>query len=148
MNADKEVKSEKQKKMISAYLRKSAAKPFFAATGTAFFLGRRLACRIFLRRRSDLGVTSTSSSSAMNSRLCSRLRVRKGIRRIAFIGGGGAHVGQLLFAHGVDVEIVVARVLADDHAFVDLHAGADEEFAALLQAIEGVGGGASRCDPR
>ena len=38
-------------------------------------LGRRFACRIFLRRRSDFGVTSTNSSSAMNSMACSRLSV-------------------------------------------------------------------------
>src|SRR5260370_26863401 len=35
--------------------------------------GRRLACRTFLRRRMDLGVISTNSSSAMNSMACSRL---------------------------------------------------------------------------
>ena len=38
------------------------------------FLGRRLACSTRLRRRRDLGVTSTSSSSAMNSMHCSSVR--------------------------------------------------------------------------
>ena len=32
-------------------------------------------------------------------------------------------------------------MLADDHALVDFHAGADEEDAAFLQAVERVGGG-------
>src|SRR6266851_3254797 len=45
--------------------------------------GRRLACRTFLRRRIDLGVISTNSSSAMNSMACSRLSSRWGMRRMA-----------------------------------------------------------------
>ena len=92
------------------------------ADGEALRRGRRLACRIFLRRRSDLGVTSTSSSSAMNSMACSRLRALCGTRRMRVVGGGSAHVGELLFADDVHVEIVVAGVLADDHAFVNLDA--------------------------
>src|SRR5260370_32828419 len=40
-------------------------------------------CRTFLRSRRDFGVTSTNSSSAMNSIACSRLRLRYGTRRIA-----------------------------------------------------------------
>src|SRR5579864_9607738 len=47
-----------------------------------FFL-RRLDCSVFLRSRSDLGVISTNSSSAMNSMACSRFRGRKGTRRMA-----------------------------------------------------------------
>src|SRR5277367_2913379 len=51
--------------------------------GVGLRRGRRLACRIFLRRRKDFGVTSTSSSSAMNSMACSRFIGLKGTRRIA-----------------------------------------------------------------
>ena len=40
---------------------------------------------------------------------------------------------ELLLARGVDVEVVGAGVLADDHALVDLVAGADEQRAALLE---------------
>ena len=40
---------------------------------------------------------------------------------------------------GVDVEVVGAGVLADDHALVDLLAGLDEERAALLQRVQGEG---------
>src|ERR1019366_9672603 len=47
------------------------------------FLGRRLACSTRLRMRSDFGVTSTSSSSAMNSIACSSVRLRYGTRRTA-----------------------------------------------------------------
>ena len=54
---------------------------------------------------------------------------------------GSAHVGELLFANGVDVEVVVARVLADEHAFVDFDSVADEEDAAFLYAVKRVGGG-------
>ena len=49
------------------------------------------------------------------------------------LGGGGAHVRQLLLARRVDLHVVAAGVKADDHAVVDLDAGADEHLAALLQ---------------
>ena len=62
----------------------------------------------------------------------------------SFVRRRGAHVGELLFADGVDVEIVVARVLTDDHAFVDFDAAADEKHATILHAEERVGGGGSR----
>src|SRR5690349_20741629 len=42
------------------------------------------------------------------------------------VAAGGADVGQLLLAGGVHVEVIGAVVLADDHAFVDRDAGADE----------------------
>src|SRR5580658_10191903 len=48
------------------------------------------------------------------------------------VGGGGTHVGELLFADDVDVEVVVAGVLADDHAFVDFNSCRSEEDAAVL----------------
>src|ERR1700722_11132916 len=51
--------------------------------GVGLRRGRRLAWRIFLRRRKDLGVTSTTSSSAMNSIACSRFIGLKGTRRMA-----------------------------------------------------------------
>lgn len=41
-------------------------------TAPVLFL-RRLACKVFLRKRRDLGVISTNSSSAINSIACSRL---------------------------------------------------------------------------
>src|ERR1019366_1126154 len=52
----------------------------------------------------------------------------------------GAHVGQLLLAHNVDVKISLLRVLAADHALVNVHAGASEKHAALLQIVERVRG--------
>jgi len=39
------------------------------------------------------------------------------------------------------LEVLVARVLTDDHAPVDLGAGADEQLAPLLELPEGVAGG-------
>ena len=56
------------------------------------------------------------------------------------VGCGSAHIGHLLFAHHVHVEVVVARVLADDHALVNLDSRPDEENAAFLQAVERVCG--------
>ena len=52
------------------------------------------------------------------------------------VRGRGAHVGELLLLDRVHVEIVRARVLADDAALVDLVAGRREERAALLQIEE------------
>src|SRR5271170_3899131 len=46
-------------------------------------LGRFLASKTFLRRRIDLGVTSTNSSSEMNSMAFSKVNSRGGIRRMA-----------------------------------------------------------------
>src|SRR6478735_8028093 len=56
------------------------------------------------------------------------------------VRGGGAHVGELLLLGNVDVHVVGAGVLADDHALVDLCRRVDEERAALLEVDHGVGG--------
>ena len=72
-----------------------------------------------LRTRRFFGVTSTSSSSLMNSIACSRLSRRGGIRRMASSARRRAHVRLLLLARDVDVHVVGPRVLADDHALVD-----------------------------
>ena len=47
--------------------------------------------------------------------------------------GGGADVGELLLLRRVDVHVLGAGVLADDHPPVHLHAGLDEELAACLE---------------
>ena len=59
--------------------------------------GRMFDARIRLRRRMLDGVTSTSSSSLMNSIACSRPSLRGGTRRIASSARRRAHVGLLLF---------------------------------------------------
>ena len=79
------------------------------------------------------GVTSTHSSSRMNSSACSSESGRGGIRRTSLVRSRGAHVRQLLLLRRVHVEVVGARVLADDHPLVELVAGRDEERAALLE---------------
>ena len=87
-----------------------------------------------LRRRTDSGVTSTHSSSRRNSTAASSER-RVGRRQaLEHVGAGGAHVGLLLLLGRVDVHVLGAGVLADDHPLVDLLAGADEERAAVLEA--------------
>ena len=55
--------------------------------------------------------------------------------------GGGAVVGEVLFARGVHRNIDGFRVLAHNHAFVHLIAGGNEERAALLHGLQGVGAG-------
>lgn len=50
-----------------------------------------------------------------------------------FIGARGADVGELLGLEGIDDQIVVAGVKADDHPFVDFFPGSDEQASALLE---------------
>jgi protein-S-isoprenylcysteine O-methyltransferase Ste14 len=52
-----------------------ASRAYYCCAVFSHGLGRLLAWRTFLRRRSWVGVTSTNSSSAMNSMACSRLSV-------------------------------------------------------------------------
>ena len=72
---------------------------------------------------------------------CSRFKRAEGHQANGFIGGGRAHVGQFFLADDVDVEIVIAGILADNHAFVDIHPGPDEQFAALLQVQQRISRG-------
>src|SRR6478735_4039049 len=53
------------------------------------------------------------------------------------VGGGRAHVRELLLLGDVHVHVLVARVLADDLPLVHLLRGLDEERAALLQVDHG-----------
>src|SRR5277367_2526728 len=46
---------------------------------------------------------------------------------------GGADIRELLLTADVDWKIRLARVLADDHPFINRFAGADEKSPALLQ---------------
>src|SRR2546423_7376401 len=50
------------------------------------------------------------------------------------VSGSGAHVREFLRFGGIDVEVVVASVLPDDHPLVQLVPGFDEERSALLQS--------------
>src|SRR5205823_398013 len=49
------------------------------------------------------------------------------------VRGRRAHVRQLLLLRRVHVQILGARVFADDHSLVDLDSRADEQLAPLLQ---------------
>ena len=89
--------------------------------------------------RIDFGVTSTSSSSLMNSRLYSSVVRDRRRQDDVLVGAGGADVGELLRLQRVDAEVVAAGVDADDHALVDVGVVADEQLAALLQAEQRVG---------
>ena len=99
------------------------------------------AASTLFRRRIVLGVISTSSSSLMNSMACSRFEEARGHEPDRLVGGGRAHVGLLLLLRHVDVQVVGAGVLADDHPLVDLGPRADEDLAPLLQVVDRVRGG-------
>src|SRR6267142_165556 len=58
-----------------------------------------------------------------------------------FVLRSGADVGELLALEDVDLEIVVAGVLTDDHALVNLAAGLDHHRAAILQFEHRIGHG-------
>src|SRR5690606_23620301 len=57
----------------------------------------------------------------------------------AFVLAAGAEVGQLLGLERVDLEVLRLGILAYDHPFVELLAGRDEQRAALLERVQGVG---------
>ena len=84
------------------------------------------------------GVTSSSSSSRIHSSACSSDIRCGGTRCTRVLGRRGAHVGELLLLHDVDVDVLLARVLADDHALVDPIARLDEHLAAILHVLDGV----------
>ena len=60
------------------------------------------------------------------------------------VGAGGPHVRELLGLADVDVQVPFARVLADNHAAVDLLARLDEEPAAVQKLVHRVGHGLAR----
>ena len=97
--------------------------------------------RITLRIRTVEGVTSTHSSSRMNSSACSSESWSGGTSRTVSSDGGRPHVGLLLLLGRVDVHVLGPGVLPDDHPLVDLDPGPDEQGAPLLQVGQGVGGG-------
>ena len=51
------------------------------------------------------------------------------------------HVGQALFLHGIDGDVVLAGVFAHDHADVNLVAGLHHQTAAFLHHVQRVGRG-------
>src|SRR5581483_3711653 len=57
------------------------------------------------------------------------------------IRGRRAHVGKFLLANGIDVEVVIARVLTDNHTLVNFHSGTDKQLAALLKIPQRICGG-------
>src|SRR3954452_7508079 len=59
---------------------------------------------------------------------------------LELVAGGGAYVRQLLLPRHVDVEVLGARVLPDDHPLVDVRARLDEERAAVGELQHRVAG--------
>ena len=94
-----------------------------------------------LRTRTVLGVTSTSSSSAIHSRAWSSVISPGHLETDVDLLGLGPVVAQLLGLGGVAGHVARAGVLAHDHARVDGFHGGDEERAPRLQVLQGVAGG-------
>jgi hypothetical protein len=64
-------------------------------------------------------------------------RRREDLRFVCALGG--ADVGKLLALDDVELEVIAARVLANDHAGIDLGAVLDEHGSAVLQVEDGIG---------
>ena len=84
-------------------------------------------------------MTSTSSSVGDELERLLQVELAVGGQADGLVRGRGPHVGELLLLRDVDVHVVGAGVLADDHALVDRRAGADEQLAPVLHVGEGVG---------
>ena len=117
---------------------------FAAALARAAVRAARWRSRTTLRMRTASGVTSTHSSSRQNSSALLEAELARRDDLLEVVGGGGAHVGQLLLLGDVDVHVVGAGVLADDHALVDLGGRLDEQGAALLEVDHRVRGDDAR----
>ena len=89
-------------------------------------------------------VTSTSSSSLMNSRHCSKLRMRWRDQLERFVGPSCTGVGDMLFLAYIHYNIFTLRADADDHAFIDFQAGADKHTATVLRLPKAIAGGLPR----
>src|SRR5205814_1035854 len=64
-----------------------------------------------------------------------------GYQPLQLLAGGGADVGELLLLGDVDVHVVGAGVLPDDHVLVHLGGRLDEQRPALLEVEHRVAGG-------
>src|SRR5664279_3367334 len=80
-----------------------------------------------LRRDLDTLVLAGELEGLLQGEVTRRHQVLEVVR------GGLPHVGELLLLGDVDVHVLVAGVLTDDHALVHLLRRVDEEGAALLQ---------------
>jgi hypothetical protein len=92
-----------------------------------------------LRRRRFFGVTSTNSSAAMYSIARSSESLVGGVSWMPLPEPCERKLVSCFARTALHGDVLVAGVLADDHPLVDLLAGADEELAALLDHLEGVG---------
>ena len=61
----------------------------------------------------------------------------RGTQQDVAVVAAGPHVAELLLLRRIDVHVLVAAVLADDHALVDHVVVADVQFGPLLQACRG-----------
>ena len=57
------------------------------------------------------------------------------------VGAGGTDISELLGLADIDDEVVVVDVFADDLTHIDILTGVDEELAAVLQLVDGIGEG-------
>src|SRR5262245_41067458 len=93
------------------------------------------------RRGSDLYqlIVSNEFESCLEGEQARRLQHDR------LIGTSRSNVREFFPFRDVHLEITRARVFANNHAFVNVDAGTDEEFAALLQVPEGKRDGFTIC---
>ena len=89
-------------------------------------------------------MTSTNSSSAMYSRASSRDNRRGGFSRTFWSWPTARTLVSFFSLVGIDVHVALAAVFADDHPLINLVAGGDEHFRAVLQSVQAKGHGPAK----
>ena len=90
--------------------------------------------------RTEAGVTSTSSSSLMNSMACSRLRSFGGMSCRASSDPAALILVSFFSFDDIDIEIILSRILTDHHPFVDGGILLYKERPPGLEVKERIGG--------
>ena len=122
--------------------RRHAQTAYSATTFAARLCAARLrwtSFRIFLRRRRFFGVASTYSSGPMYSRARSSDILSGGLSWMPLPSPCERMLVSFFALHGIDRDVVFARVFADDHAGVNRVARLDHQAAALLDHVQRVG---------
>ena len=88
-------------------------------------------------------MTSTSSSSVINSKDCSRLIIlRSQLQRL--VGAGGPGIGHVLFLTHIHRDILGLWRRSHDHPLIDRNAGTYEQSAPVLGGKQAIACGFPR----
>ena len=97
--------------------------------------------RICLRMRRFSGVTSKQLVLSQELEAALEAQLADGDEAQSVVRAGSTGIGQVLGLADVDIDVLAGSGVADDHALVDLLAGAHQQSAALLRVEQAVGDG-------